>query len=667
MNIEEDDGPLSYIEEQEGQIDQTDNVSTVSTENDESEHNSLNYYNDSSIIRLLDYSFQHSLTASSPRVSQPPQIITPLRPHQQAIVYEMEQREIKSLQGIQYNNTTTYINFGVLGDNVGSGKSLSILSHIARMNSADHRNTPLVKMELQEYSRSNCFTIHSKKIKDISGANLIIVPHTIFKQWMTYVKTQTTLKANFIRNKKDLACHKTAYANVLNNDFTLVSNTLFSEFMAAISRYTIVWKRIFIDEVDTIKISSYSAALRGGFIWFISATWPNFIMNGHVLRPRIKMQILDHMDMHHPDLNEWIKNEFGSRADYVFFKCTSTKWLHGYSIQTVFGGMSLLRTCDAFLKESQSMPPIFTQIMLCKQTKMNRLVHGEVGPEVQQMLNAGDVQGALAHLGVTSDTPLSLVEAINSQRQKDLERLEKTYAFKETITYANPQAKEQALESLKTKINSLRDRITSFQQRIQEVEKESCPICYCEPDPITMTPCCNQIFCGSCILTTLSRNPSCPMCRQKFSAKEIRHIDPKKKPSQAKKAQEAPSLLTKPKQMIELIKQNPHGRFLVFSCYENPFNELANECKQLDIPYDILKGNKDVIANTIKKFENGSVRVLFLQTESAGAGMNLVSASHVVLLHSMTQEEEKQAVGRAYRLGRTNPLHVVKLVHESEM
>jgi SNF2 family DNA or RNA helicase len=47
--------------------------------------------------------------------------------------------------------------------------------------------------------------------------------------------------------------------------------------------------------------------------------------------------------------------------------------------------------------------------------------------------------------------------------------------------------------------------------------------------------------------------------------------------------------------------------------------------------------------------------------------MNLVSASHVVLLHSMTQEEEKQVVGRAFRLGRTDPLQVVKLVHESEV
>ena len=43
-----------------------------------------------------------------------------------------------------------------------------------------------------------------------------------------------------------------------------------------------------------------------------------------------------------------------------------------------------------------------------------------------------------------------------------------------------------------------------------------------------------------------------------------------------------------------------------------------------------------------------------------------MNASHVVLFHAMTPEEEKQAIGRAYRLGRKDPLHVLKLLHEGE-
>ena len=626
----------------------------------------ISYYNDTSLIRLLQLCFQNSLTSNSPRISQPEKISVSLKPHQQALVYEMEKREMASLRGLKYGQATTYINFAVLGDNVGSGKSLSVLSHIARMNSPEFRNTPLVKMELQEQSRSNCFTLHHRTIHDISGANLIIVPHTIFKQWTNYVKTQTNLVGNFIKTKKDISCPNTTFQNIQNSDFTLVSNTLFSDFMDTIRNQKIVWKRVFIDEIDTIKITRYAKALQAGFVWFISATWQNYVLCGSVLRPRIKHQVLLTPEKYHPDFVRWLQQEFSPRNDYIFFRTQSARWLSDYTIQTVFGGMSVLRTEDEFLKESQAMPQIFTQIVLCQQSRMNRIVYGEVGPEIREMLHAGDVTGALEQLGVKADNPMSLIEAINAQRLKDLDRLEKTYEFKESIEYATPQAKESALENLREKITSLKTKIASFKQRVEEAEKELCPICYCEPNPITMTPCCNHIFCGGCLLTSItSHAQACPLCRQKISAKEIKHLDPNKKT--AKKDTKTPTLLSKSQQLMNLLKQNPTGRFLVFSRYDNPFNDLAMECATLGIQYDILKGNKDTIAHTIKQFESGKIRVLFLHTQTAGAGMNLVSASHVVLLHSMTQEEEKQVVGRAFRLGRTDPLQVVKLVHESEV
>lgn len=627
---------------------------------------SISYYNDTSLIRLLQLCFQNSLTSNSPRILQPEKIHVSLKPHQQALIHEMERREMASLSGLKHGHSTTYINFGVLGDNVGSGKSLSVLSHIARMNSSEFRNTPFVKMELQELSRSNCFTLHNRTIHDNSGANLIIVPHTIFKQWTTYVQTQTKLVGNFIKTKKDLSCVNTALQNIHTSDFTLVSNTLFSDFMETFKSHKLVWKRVFIDEIDTIKITRYTNVLHAGFVWFISATWQNYVLCGSVLRPRIKHQVLLTPEKYHPDFVRWIQQEFSPRNDYIFFKTQSARWLSNYVIQTVFGGMSVLRTEDEFLKESQAMPQIFTQIILCQQSRMNRIVHGEVGPEIRQMLHAGDITGALEQLGVKADNSMSLIEAINAQRQKDLDRLEKTYEFKESIEYATPQAKEASLENLREKIMSLKTKIASFKQRVEEAEKELCPICYCEPNPITMTPCCNHIFCGGCLLTSITTHShACPLCRQKISAKEIKHLDPKKKQTTKKDA--TPTLLSKSQQLITLLKQNPTGRYLVFSRYDNPFQELATECEALGIHHDILKGNKDTIAHTIKQFEQGKIRVLFLHTQTAGAGMNLVSASHVVLLHAMTQEEEKQVVGRAFRLGRTDPLQVVKLVHESEV
>ena len=81
----------------------------------------------------------------------------------------------------------------------------------------------------------------------------------------------------------------------------------------------------------------------------------------------------------------------------------------------------------------------------------------------------------------------------------------------------------------------------------------------------------------------------------------------------------------------------------------------------------LVKGNKDVIAQTLKSFQKGDTNVLLLNSIQAGAGLNITAATHVILLHAMTHEEEKQILGRAYRLGRTEPLDVIRLLHPDEM
>jgi len=124
--------------------------------------------------------------------------------------------------------------------------------------------------------------------------------------------------------------------------------------------------------------------------------------------------------------------------------------------------------------------------------------------------------------------------------------------------------------------------------------------------------------------------------------------------------------LKKSEALLKLIRENPKGKFLVFSRYDNPFDQIANACASEGITIRQVKGNKDVVNSIINSFESGTTRVLFLNSLYSGAGLNIISASHVVLLHSMTSEEQKQIVGRAYRLGRTEELNLVRLVHPGE-
>ena len=195
-----------------------------------------------------------------------------------------------------------------------------------------------------------------------------------------------------------------------------------------------------------------------------------------------------------------------------------------------------------------------------------------------------------------------------------------------------------------------------------------CPICFDEPQNPTLTPCCSRIFCAGCVLTSLTRATTCPLCRAPINASGLRNLATQPLPAVNEIVNpEVPQLLKKTEQLLELIKNNPNGKFLVFSRYDNPFLQITQEIESLNISVKQLRGNKDVIACTLKGFQAGNTKVLLLNSIQAGAGLNITAATHVILLHAMTHEEEKQIMGRAYRLGRTEPLDVIRLLHNDEM
>ncbi len=77
-------------------------------------------------------------------------------------------------------------------------------------------------------------------------------------------------------------------------------------------------------------------------------------------------------------------------------------------------------------------------------------------------------------------------------------------------------------------------------------------------------------------------------------------------------------------------------------------------------------------SKAIREFQNSpDIRVIMLSAEDSVSGLNLVEATHIILLHpfyhgkNMEEEaiaSEKQGIARAYRSGLTHPLKVVRLV-----
>lgn len=625
-------------------------------------------------LNVLNDAFKYSLASGAPQVEQPPEIKVPLRAHQKAILYAMEQREKDLSRGYDLCGTRLYSMFSFLGDGVGVGKSLMVLGHIARLKQL--AKIPHIP-RLNTNSTSMFYTLsQSPGFADLSGVgSLIVVPHTLFRQWQTYVKEQTNLNCLYVKSKRVLG-EPQLVTKLKEADVILVSNTLYGGLQSIAAEHKLIWKRVFYDEADSIHIPSTRQRPDTYFSWIISASWANLLFPNSTLYapPSTVNNFLNNAQNN-------VTSEAKKYLETTFHRpATSSSYIRFYMLSSSFfrdfvctgnpnRGYLVLRCRQEFVEESIQLPPVYFKNITCRPSIIQQVVGQAISSEARTLLHAGDVQGALEHLGVKPEEPTSLVKAVTDSRMKELDRLKKTYEFKAGLEYATPQAKEAALKNLKDRITSCEEQIKSLKERIQNYKDEMCPICFDEAQTPTITPCCSRIFCAGCILTSLTRQSTCPLCRTSIQALGLRNLatQPLAPVNEIVDPNKPPEPIRKTEQLLEIIKNNPNGKFLIFNKFDNPFLQIQQEIETLNVSVKHVRGNKDVIASTLKSFQNGNTKVLLLNTLQTGAGLNITAATHIILFHAMRHEEEKQIIGRAHRLGRTEPLHVIRLLHPDEM
>jgi len=620
---------------------------------------------------LMADTLERGLDSNSPIVDAPPNTMkVSLRAHQQAVLAAMERSERELVSGMECAGETLYSSYGILGDSVGVGKSLMVLAHIARL--ATLPALPAMKT-LGANSSNKMFSIKSEEAMDMSGAGaLIIVPHTLFRQWSDYIKKQTHL-THLLVDKKKAVSQDTFRESVMNAQVVLISNTQYKEFSLWQNDNRIVWKRVFIDESDTIHLVNGYRRPEALFTWFITASWMNMIFPNESL-------YIQHQNL--------VANVFGEGAPYACLKPYFSELMRSgrpynymrFSMTSYnffrevlnnnhrLRGRLVIKCSDEFVQQSISLPVLHRSNVICVAPITQQIVSDAVPGDVQMLLHGGDITGAIAALGVKSEDTTSLIDAVTMNLKKELQRLKATYEFKAGLEYSTQAAKEMALKSLEDKMKGKEEAIKSIQARIEGFKEEMCPICYETPTEPMVTPCCSRVFCGQCILSCRARSAACPMCRTEYRIAQLKKIVLEKVATEiVEEAEPEGPKEKKADALLRLFKENPTGKFLVFSRYDNPFTAMEESISALGVTVKQLKGNKDGIASTLRQFQGGELRCLLLNSHYAGSGLNITAATHVVLLHAMTHEEEKQILGRAYRMGRTEPLHFIKLLHADEM
>jgi SNF2 family DNA or RNA helicase len=273
-------------------------------------------------------------------------------------------------------------------------------------------------------------------------------------------------------------------------------------------------------------------------------------------------------------------------------------------------------------------------------------------------------------LGMTARPEAEIMRGVTETLQRDLENARRTYEYKQTLEYSSETLKAKALEACVQKIASIQSRISAIEERITRAGSQTCPICYCDISGTAVVPCCQQIFCFGCIAQSLQRSPACPLCRTAIETiQAIRVVDTSgtQLPELVSTEKRPPSRLSKKDAFLQFVAEHRDARILMFSSYDATFGRMESELTALGCAYATLNGSQARITKLLKDFKDGKYNVLFLNARNMGAGLNIDSASHVVLYHRMNKELENQIVGRAVRLGRTADLSVVHLLHENEL
>jgi SNF2 family DNA or RNA helicase len=633
-------------------------------------------YNVSSFIELavINEIYRNSLDEYDPQYTGDiSNIKKQLFTHQSVLLQAMIDKEDSLRKGIQLGDHERFWSqYAFLSDSVGSGKTLVVLAYIAYL-----RNKELYSIPHIHYaSTSLLHSVHTYNNYNKKG-KLIVVPHTLYRQWEDAIRIDTTLNVLLCKNisvfKKENLDEQ-----IIKADAVLVSNTLYQQLQDYVISKKIGWSHIFVDEADSIHFPATRTSFdkNGDFIWLITATWatflinslPYFFINRHIVSgnpetPSVLMRTLlaPYLDK---DFLQIVNGQF---QDIGYQQIHSKNFFAKFITDHPQRHNLIIRCRDDFRKISMQLPSIITEIIRCRPSIAQRIVNDFLKPNIQMLLHVGDITGALSALGVEKQSESDLITAITDNQQKELLRLKATYDFKQTVEYATPHAKEVALQHLQTKISSLEEQIKSFKERLTEAV---CPICYDETASKSETiivPCCKQIYCGECILKTLSSQGQCAMCRQQLTAGDLHRLGQAGQAAVLQTGQPAGQQLSKQETLLKILEDNPTGKILVFSHYENPFYNIQQELQQKNITVSIVQGNKDVINSTLDKFRTGTIRVLLMSNHALYAGLNLQEASHIIFYHGrMSSGEETQIIGRAQRIGRKTNLKVIKLLHPNE-
>jgi len=565
-----------------------------------------------------------TLDENSVKSSQPDLIKIPLKDNQLTILNFSENLEKNNR--LKVNNKMSFnTNVIIIGEKVGGGKSATCLGIIA--------NNPVISQNETIETMGQYITIYKSVTTAILPINIIVVPHTIFRQWKKYIEQfidTDKLSVLMISDSKHIPTDPTTAAKKLSKyQIILVPNKKYNALATMLNGYRVC--RLFVDEADSIDIPNFRR-IEACKYYFITASIET------LRRCRVK--------------NNGMLKEICGNINICpndIFK------------------LIVAKNKDDFVEKSFALPDPIMHTIRCKSPNAINILYGIVSNDIIQMINAGDIQSVIEKYKIQTFNETNVVELICKNYMIEIENRRVDLEATKRKTFHSEDYKKQAILKIQDEIRDLEAKIAGIESRIKDT---SCPICLDDFKNKAVTPCCQNVFCFECISMILTQKNQCPMCRKTLkSIKDIIVIGDKD--SNVRENAVEDELKDKNTNftacIVKLIAERGADlRLLVFSEYENSFNGLPEILAKNGVPCSRLMGTAAHIDNVVNDYRAGNTKSLLLNARYFGSGLNMENTTDIIIYHRMNPDLEKQVVGRAQRPGRKGQLHIWKLAYENE-
>nr|KAG5691642.1 hypothetical protein BaRGS_022917 [Batillaria attramentaria] len=111
--------------------------------------------------------------------------------------------------------------------------------------------------------------------------------------------------------------------------------------------------------------------------------------------------------------------------------------------------------------------------------------------------------------------------------------------------------------------------------------------------------------------------------------------------------------------LLNIKQVEPQAKALVFSTWTDVLDVIGKALQENDITYTALHTTGKFQRNLTAFRERDEMQVLLLPFHSGANGLNLIEATHVLLVEPiLNAAQEAQAIGRVHRIGQTRPTKI---------